>query len=805
MSLPVKFVRSFPALVIGGFTLFGSFARAQDEVPKAIPIPAPPPTPQPGDAPITRPDAEKNAIDYANLVYNKDYYDMAIVEYQNYLRKFPDGKSVDVALYRLGESLLKENRLVEAEKVYQRNLGIKGSQYVAPAAYRLASIFYNRKEYKLAAPYFAIAETSPKRKIQLSSGYYRARSLKLAGDTKQSIEIYQKVADAEGENDYRHTALLAIGRLQAESKNNEAALTAFAKLAEQTSDTNYKAEALVMAGMLSSKTGKPDDARSYFEQAMNLDGGDEWKPDAQYQLIKTFTGEGDYKKVIQIYRKGRFAVPDVLQPNMLLMVGKAFREEKRFPSAIDIYQSIEDRFPSSEEAFEGAYRKLLCFLNTKDRNLPGFVDHFSAKYEGRHPGHKYFDMANLMKAESLFADGSYGAAATTYTRIDVDRIPEDVRASALYKGAWAFSENRNDAQAVGLFTQFIDRFPNDERVPTALAKRGLSYRAVEDFSSALRDFRRVIEQHPESEPMELALQQTALIRGQQRGYKEMIDAYTMLLEKFPETKAKAEARFWTGWGYFELKQFDKAIGPLDASRNLDPKAYYDRATMRLILAYYSLRDVKAVRTEIDGVKSGSRVVVPGQVYAWLGVKLFEEGDYPGSDTYLTRSSTPDNPGATRAIVWKQLGMARLKTKSYKRAIAAFDYYLLSNQPSGNRAKVLLEKGHAQLGLKAYDDADRTIEEALQLEPQGRVNAQLCLAWGDVALGRKDYDAAVKRLIRPSYVFVDGEITPLALDKTILAHEMLGNDERAEEVRKTLSEKYPKYKRQETVQVAPPAE
>ncbi len=313
----------------------------------------------------------------------------------------------------------------------------------------------------------------------------------------------------------------------------------------------------------------------------------------------------------------------------------------------------------------------------------------------------------------------------------------------------------------------------------------------------------MIDEHPDSEPMELALQQTALIKGQQRGYQEMIDAYTMLLEKFPETKAKAEARFWTGWGISSYSRFDKAVVPLDESRKLDSSAYYDRATMRLILAHYSLRDVKAVQAEIDGVKGGSNVVVPSQVYAWLGVRLFEEGDFPGADTYMTRSSTPDNPGATRAIIWKQLGMARLKTKSYKRAIIAFDFYLLSNQPSGNRAKVLLEKGHAQLGLEAYDDADRTIEEALQLEPQGRVNAQLCLAWGDVALGRKDYDAAVKRLIRPSYVFVDDAITPHALDKTIFAHEMLGNEERAEEVRKTLSEKYPSYKRQEkTAQVDP---
>ena len=35
-----------------------------------------------------RPDAEQNAIDYANLVYSKNYFDMAVQEYENYLAKF---------------------------------------------------------------------------------------------------------------------------------------------------------------------------------------------------------------------------------------------------------------------------------------------------------------------------------------------------------------------------------------------------------------------------------------------------------------------------------------------------------------------------------------------------------------------------------------------------------------------------------------------------------------------------------------------------------------------------------------------
>ena len=64
-------------MLVTAAALVGWSAWAQDEAPpKAIPVePAPPPA-TPADKPLIRPDAEQNAIDYANLVYNKNYYDI---------------------------------------------------------------------------------------------------------------------------------------------------------------------------------------------------------------------------------------------------------------------------------------------------------------------------------------------------------------------------------------------------------------------------------------------------------------------------------------------------------------------------------------------------------------------------------------------------------------------------------------------------------------------------------------------------------------------------------------------------------
>ena len=78
---------------------------------------------------------------------------------------------------------------------------------------------------------------------------------------------------------------MTIARIYAERENSEKSIQAFLSLNNITTREDIKAEALVKSGLMSSSIGKENQAKEYLNKALNLRGGDEWKPDAQFHLI----------------------------------------------------------------------------------------------------------------------------------------------------------------------------------------------------------------------------------------------------------------------------------------------------------------------------------------------------------------------------------------------------------------------------------------------------------------------------------------------------------------------------------------
>ncbi|MFP6875051.1 MAG: tetratricopeptide repeat protein [Verrucomicrobiales bacterium] len=786
--------RQATAAVLGAGILHCTASAQTKPIPRARPV-VPAVAADPAGETL-RNDREESLIKYAHYIYSQNQWQLAEVQYDKYLKLYPKGKEAAPAGYRMAECQLKQDDIRKAEQTYLDVLrNFRDSDYGAPSAYRLGSLYFARELYRESAQYFDIArKESKKNAIRLSAAYYRASSFRKQGLVEEMLRAFEDIAGIKKNNPYRQTALLIISRVHAETGDQKKALAAFLELAGLTSEDDIKGEALVKAGLISNALGDTDAAKRHLNSTLKLRGGDEWKPDAQFHLIKTYYAEKNHGKVAEIYARGAFVMSEDIRPKMLLMAGNSHRHLKRYRDAIGIYTILHEHYPLTEEASEAEYRKLLCFFNMGNNKLPELIDNFILWQQERDASSSNIDLAYVLQAEHLFNHGVFAHAGLSYDRIRTLKLPEELRASILYKRGWAHTEGKNHAQAITAFGDFLTGYPEDPRISNALAKRALSYKATEDYASALLDLQRIIANHPDCEAAELAYQQSALIQGQQGEYKAMVENYTALLKKFPGSKATPEAHFWIGWGQFELRKFSDSSTALRKARELNAKAYFTRATLRIILAEYSLQHLDQVKEEIEALSGKThQVKVPPQVYLWLGVKLFDAGDYPSAVDYLNLATTPSHPAATQAVVWKHLGQACLYTGDHKNAIKAFDFYLATRQPSTNRARVLHDKGVALLALGRHAEADEAAEDGLTLQPQSRVYGMLCLLWGDIALRQKHYEQAIQRLIKPTYAIEDEQITPQALLKSAHAHEQLEQGQKAAELRVRLKEKFPAYR------------
>ena len=753
----------------------------------ARPVPAP-------DA-FLAPDPANDLLKFADELMARNELEPAVARYDQFIVANPRSPLARKALYNMAECLRKLKRLDEAEQAYALVVDrYKNGEYVDTAAYRSAALAYNRRDYRAAIPYFKIARLLAKDpKLKLDATFRAGRCYELGGEPGLAVPLFREIVQSPDAGEFKDPALLALARQTlAEGKKPES-LGYFLDLATTAKDTQVRAESLVRAALLETDLKKDNDAERHYLEVFKLNDAEAWKPVAQLGLIRSRYQRKDYQGAIDAYTTGVYKLADDMRVQMFLMVGHSYQRLGKLADAVKVYGILENFAQGQPEGVEAGYRRLECLYLSNDENLAAFVDRFVAVEKTAGRDNSFIDRARLLKAESLLAKNNPVPAADVYAEIRIDKIPPQQRPTALYNKGWAEAESARRPQAIDSFTRFLAAAPQDPRVPLALAKRGEVYSLNGDPARAALDFVAVTKDYPESTAAEFAFVKAAQMYADQNDVPTMLQLYGGLLEKFPQTKSAPDAHYAMGRGYYQLKQYAKAADHLRMARDADPGLYGRSAGSRLVLACYALRDATALRTELDAfLKVAKAEELPPQVPAWLGVKLYEDGNPALADAYLSMAANEQDPKATEPIIWKFLAKARLDAGRFAPAVKAADNYLATTVEPGPKASSLLDKARAQFGMKEFDQADATANQGQQIVRQGKTNAWLGLLRGDIAAARDRWDEAVKFYIVPSQTMVDPEITPLALWKTASALQRAGQRDESKKFRAELEAKFPSF-------------
>ena len=142
--------------------------------------------------------SDQRQLDYANALFTRKLYDLAVPEYQKYLDDYPGRPGRANAYFSLGECYRNLNRVSSARTNLQKVLNDYGdSEFAGPAAYALAEIAFAEKDYATALPLFhRSAAKSKEPAVTLSARYFEARCLEATGRKDEAADIYAHVAGA---------------------------------------------------------------------------------------------------------------------------------------------------------------------------------------------------------------------------------------------------------------------------------------------------------------------------------------------------------------------------------------------------------------------------------------------------------------------------------------------------------------------------------------------------------------------------------------------------------------------------------
>jgi len=770
--------------------------RPPPPVTRALPVeetPEPPPV-----AETEQP--EKRQLEYANALFTRKLYDLAIPEYQKYLDDYPGASGRPNAYFSLGECYRNLNKSSTARTNFQKVLNDYGeSEFAGPAAYALAEMAFTQKDYATALPLFHRSATKSKdTAVALSAHYFEARCLEALDHKDEACDIYQQVAEAKNPNPYREDARETAGRIANARGRKADALRQYEALSNETQKPPLKAEATVRAGLIAldliqSDKGKidkgmSDKAMALLQKGRSLPEAGKWRALAQVGVFKVEFQTGQYAQLLSDYKKVPAQLPEEMRAEVMLLAANSQRQLGHAKEAEALYAEIIQKYPNREEAKDAAFDRLLNIYNSDPSTLPPEAD----QYLATNPPAERADQAKFFKAEALYKQQNYPRAAPIFSELRASQLSPKLRADAAYQLGSCYLQMKDVAGIVEAFGFFVQAFPDSPLVPGAFARRAETYESDKNYDAALSDWNAILTKYPGARDREEALQRKALILGQQQNPKGMSDTFRQLLKEFPKSPAASMAHYYIGKSAFEMKDYKTALTSLNTARQLDKDRYYVLATIRIISSYFGLHDRAAVTREIDGfLAANAPGTIPAEILEWLGIGYYNDKNYGAAEKYLGVLGKIDNP-PVKPDFWFYLGDAAAKQQKFDESENALGKYLqVATDPAG-KAKVLLKLGEVKIAAHKPDDAQKIAEQIMVLQPEGQVNAQARLLAGDVQFERGHFDEASKAFMGVALLYDDPAITPRALQKAATAYQRAGNAAEADKVARQLREKYPNY-------------
>jgi TolA-binding protein len=760
--------------------------QGQVPVQRALPVdemPEAPPAAEGGQP-------EKRQLEYANALFTRKIYDLAIPEYQKYIEDYPAASGRANAYFSLGECYRNLNKPSSARTNFQRVLNDYGeSEFAGPAAYALGEMAFTQKNYAEALPLFHRSATKSKdAAVALSAHYFEARCLEALDHKDEACDIYQQVADAKNPNPYREDARETAARIANVRGRKGDALRQYEALSNETQKPALKAEATVRAGLIALELIQSDKAMALLQKGRSLPEAGKWRGLAQVGVFKVEYQAGQYAQLLNDYKKISAQLPEEMRPEVMLLAANSQRQLGHTKEAEALYAEIIQKYPNLEEAKDAAFDRLLNINNSDPSTLPPEVD----QYLATDPPVERADQAKLFKAEALYKQQNYPRAAPIFAELRASQLSPKLRVEAAYQLGSCYLQMRDVPGIAEAFGYFVQAFPDSPLATSAYTRRAETYEADKNYDAALADWNAIIGKYPGAHEREEALQHKALILGQQQNAKGMAETFRQLLREFPKTSAGAMAHYYIGKSAFELKDFKTALAELNTARQQDKEHYYVLATIRIISCYFALHDRAAVTREVDGfLASKAQGTIPAEILEWLGIGYYNEKNYGAAEKYLRVLGKIDNP-PVKPDFWFYLGDAAARQQKFDESENALGKYLqVATDPAG-KAKVLLKLGEVKIAAHKPDDAQKIAEQIMVLQPEGQVNAQARLLAGDVQFERANFEEAGRAFMSIALLYDDPAITPRALKKAAMSYQRAGKTSEADKAARELKDKYPNY-------------
>lgn len=732
-------------------------------------------------------------VQFADGLYVRGLYDLALDEYLHVSRQPDDYDRMDMVLYRIGECHRRLDNPLAAERFYQRVMREHPqSDYVERARFRRAEMFITMERYAEAQDLFeSFLKEDPPEPLAAPARYYVGYAASRRQLMKDAEQAYQAVLDAYPESPFASYAALELAELYATRPDRAGDVFAlYERAAAQPATPEVAAEALFRKAEWYFRSGEYKESADHYARLFSEYPDAPRRREARLQAAWAYHNAGRYADGLAL-AETVLADPDDSgrRADWLYLYANCLRQLLRPDDARKAYTQLQEQYPDHSLTRLATFEKaLLAFRRDQ-------FDEAIAEAKRMEPDDVTRPDWYWMLAES-YAGVGRDDEAVQYYRLLLDAEPDGERAPAtLYRLGRLLQNRREYVQATRTFRELADRFPDSEPAPQGLFDAGFCMAMEGRHQDAVKKWEALAKQYPAHALVPEARYQRALTLMQLNQTRPACEAFTEFLDAHDVSPFVPDAQYWLSVLYEQKGRHAEAEQSLRAALAADePREWRERAPYRLVLLLQRQdKDAEAADQLQKLLDQPVGSTVPPAMLEWLALYRLNASEYAkatlAAEALVNAADTP----SWRQIGWALLGRGLQGQGKADQAVAAFEKSLREEARTRDGAEAALYLGRLQLEMDDPETAVQYLERAAEWASTDEltdVRAHAYFALAQAAEKADHWDRASRLYLSVGILYDDPDLIPEALYRAAHAFGQTGRKEEQLRAMEELKERYP---------------
>lgn len=732
-------------------------------------------------------------LDFANGLFTRKMYAMAMDEYGKFAAAYPGRAETPRAYFMTGESLFYLGRYREAIAAYDDYLKrFPGDTDAVHARLRIIASAVELKDCARAledvTPYAADGQPA---EIRGEALYLMALAKLSCGDKAEAVRILQAATGLGKASSYAAVASYQLGRIRREEKDLAGAAEDFDTAAAIALDGETRAVAVLGAAEARLDLGSFKEASALLSALVSGKmAPSETKDRAVLGLVRAQFELGEYADAVESYRK---AQADLRSPSLrmqaALFAAQAYSRLGRDTDALNLIDiTLTDASLTPAERETVVFAKVAAFIVAKR-----FEE--ARSLLAAQPSYDDAARALFLRAEVDYYLKSYADARKGYDEFLRAYPDSPLRSQALYGMAYAALDNADKAVARDVFLRLATDFPDDPKAAKALYAAAVLEGELGKGDEGIGHAKAYLERYGSGEDAKEALLLLGRLFSERGKPAEAIRTYEDYLRLYPADGKVQEVYFHIGRNY-------QASGDTKASSDYFSKVTKDAGGEDLYFAarqnmaqnYVKEKDELQAAREMDGVLADyAKTTLGFETYLWVARTYIDAKLYDDALRVLSLSARHADAAANAAAVTYYRSEAARGLGRYDEALGGYAECVqgLPDGAARYAGPAYLGAGLCRLAKNEPEAARQAFEDAIAADPADNtvvMRARYHLA--DLLSGAGKLDEAAKTYMMVAILYDDTTYVPQALYKAIAAFEKLGRKAETEKACKDFLTRFP---------------